>query len=336
MNHTELRELLHDIRRISIGILGDFCLDAYLFLDPAASEISLETGLPTQVVTRQHYSLGGAGNVANNVCAMGVGKIAVFGAIGDDPYGYEMTRLLKHLHIDTSGLLIQKQQWDTHVYVKPHQGEQEQSRIDFGHFNILSQESCHTLLERLERALPHLDIVIINQQVFSGLYTGEMQAQLRELIQRYAEIPFVTDSRHHCNEAEGTIRKLNDREGAVLCGLAPSPDDSIASQHAKAIAKELYERWGQAVFLTRGEHGCIVYDHTGYHEIRGLNINGPTDTVGAGDSLLAGITAALALGKDAVTAAEFGNLVAGVTVQKLCQTGTASPKEILEIGTSFD
>lgn len=336
MNRAALVGLLERIRHVSIGILGDFCLDAYLFLDPAASELSLETGLPTRVVERQHYSLGGAGNVANNLCAMGVRRIAVFGVIGDDPYGYEMMRILKNLRLDIAGLLIQTRQWDTHVYMKPYQGDQEQNRIDFGNFNILLQDTCDALLQRFEQVLPQLDIVIINQQVIRGLYTEDMQDRLRDLIRRHSDIPFITDSRHYCNEAEGTIRKINDHEGAVLCDLERLPDDPIAHHEATRIAKKLYERWQQPVFLTRREHGCIVYDRTGFHEIPGLRITAPNDTVGAGDSMLAGIAATLAAGKDAVTAAEFGNLVAGVTVQKLFQTGTASPEEILAIGTNPD
>jgi len=334
MNRSALCDLLERIRYVSVGILGDFCLDAYLFLDPVASEPSLETGLPTCVVKRQCYSLGGAGNVANNLYAMGVGRIAVFGVIGDDPYGYEMTRIFKKLRVDTSGLLIQARQWDTHVYMKPYQGDIEQNRIDFGNFNNLSKETCRELFQRVEQMLSQLDVVIINQQVLRGLHTQEMQSQLRGLIHRYPEIPFITDSRHYCHEAEGTIRKLNDHEGALLCGLQRLPDDPLAYQDAKRIAKELYERWQQPVFLTRREYGCFVCDHTGFHNIPGLRITTQTDTVGAGDSMLAGIAAAMAAGKDAVTAAEFGNLVAGVTVQKLFQTGTASPEEILAMNSS--
>jgi rfaE bifunctional protein kinase chain/domain len=336
MNRSALCELLEKIRDVSIGIIGDFCLDAYLFLDPAASELSLETGLPTRVVKRQHYSLGGAGNVANNVCALDVGHVVVFGVIGDDLYGYEMTRMFKNLHIDIAGLLIQAEQWNTHVYVKPYQDDQEQNRIDFGNFNVLSQDTCTALLQRLEQALPQLDVVIINQQVISGLYTKGIQNRLQELIRHHPDIPFITDSRHYCNEAEGTTRKINDREGAALCGLERLPDDPITHHEAKRIAQELYERWRQPVFLTRREHGCIVYDHTGFREVPGLRITAPTDTVGAGDSMLAGIAAVLATRADAFTAAEFGNLVAGVTVQKLFQTGTASPEEILAIGTNSD
>ena len=60
------------MRDVRIGILGDFCLDAYLLIDPAASEASVETGLSTRPVRTQRYSLGGAGNVASNLLAMGV------------------------------------------------------------------------------------------------------------------------------------------------------------------------------------------------------------------------------------------------------------------------
>ena len=69
---------------------------------------------------------------------------------------------------------------------------------------------------------------------------------------------------------------------------------------------------------------------------RASRFSGRIDTVGAGDSALAGIAAALAAGRDALAAAELGNFAAGVTVQKLFTTGTASPAEILAIGADPD
>ncbi len=68
----------------------------------------------------------------------------------------------------------------------------------------------------------------------------------------------------------------------------------------------------------------------------GLQMLGRIDTVGAGDSALAGIAAALAAGRSALEAAELGNFAAGVTVQKLFTTGTASPEEVLAIGSDPD
>ena len=106
MNRIELSRTSKKNTDMSLsGLLGIFVLMSTCLLDPSASEISLETGLPTQAVKHQRYSLGGAGNVANNIFAMGVKHISVFGVIGDDPYGDEMKRIFNNLNIDTSGLL---------------------------------------------------------------------------------------------------------------------------------------------------------------------------------------------------------------------------------------
>ncbi|MGB2960666.1 MAG: PfkB family carbohydrate kinase, partial [Bacteroidota bacterium] len=116
MTPQELKGLLEKITQVHIGVIGDFCLDAYFLQDPSASEISLETHLPTRAVKRQWYSLGGAANVVNNLWTMGVREISTFGVIGADPYGKEMTDILNEMGVHTDGLLIQTDTWDTHVY----------------------------------------------------------------------------------------------------------------------------------------------------------------------------------------------------------------------------
>ena len=73
-------------------------------------------------------------------------------------------------------------------------------------------------------------------------------------------------------------------------------------------------------------------DGKGLTVIPGLQVRGLTDPVGAGDALLAGVALGLAAGREPAVAAELGNFAATVTVQKLRQTGTASPDEILAVG----
>lgn len=336
MNHEELNSLLAKISRAKIGIVGDFCLDAYLLLEPNASESSLETGLSTRPVRSQRYSLGGAGNVTNNLQAMGVTTLSVFGVLGRDPFGEEMRRIFTSKDIDTRGLLMQQENWDTHVYMKPYEREQEQHRLDFGDFNQLQPSTRELLLEKLEAALPRLDIVIVNQQVRHGIHTSEFRGEVRALITRHPERPFIVDSRHYTDDFSGAMRKLNILEGAKLYQKESVAPDLSDPKEMEELARRLFERWGKPVFLTRGQHGCVVFDGRGFKEIPGLLILSPVDTVGAGDSMLAGIAAALAVGVDPHKAAEFGSFVAGVTVQKLMQTGTASPEEILKIGTDPD
>ena len=336
MEHTTLTRLLHAIARTRIGIIGDFCLDAYLILDGSASEISLETGLPTRPVHTQRYSLGGAGNVASNLRAMGAGSVAAFGVIGNDPFGKEMRDLLRGLGIDDGGLLRQDSGWSTNVYVKPHERNREEPRIDFGNFNRLTAESAARLLEALESALPRLDIVIINEQVLSGIHAPEFRESLAELIRRHPDRRFIVDSRHYSDAYAGAMRKINVREALALHGNLPIPDGEVPAELIRSVAQGLHRRWGTTLFVTRGDEGAIVVEEGKIEEIPALLITAPVDPVGAGDSVIAGIAAALAAGATPVEAATFGGFVAGVTVQKLFQTGTASPEEITRIGSDPD
>ena len=333
MHHIELKNLLARIQRSRIGIVGDFCLDAYLLLEPSASESSLETGLSTRPVRTQRYSLGAAGNVASNLHAMGVGALHAFGVIGEDPFGREMNQLLSAQNTNTTGLLAQREQWDSHVYMKPHERQQEQHRIDFGNFNDLHASTSALLLKAIESALPSLDLIIVNQQVRHGIHTSEFRNSLRALVASHAEKCFIADSRHFADDYTGCIRKINTMEAARIVGRETAVMDA---DEVEDLAKTLFRRWGTPVFLTRGENGCIVCDSTGCKEVPGLLILSPVDPVGAGDSMLAGIAAALAVGAEPLQAAELGSLVAGVTVQKLMQTGTATAEEILKIGADPD
>ena len=333
---TPLPQLLERIRGVRVGVVGDFCLDAYWPIDPSAAEISVETGLTTRPVRRQRYSPGGAGNVAANLAALGVGTVRVFGVLGDDPFGGELRRRLEEIGADCGPLLVQADGWQTCTYVKPVLGEREESRLDFGNFNELAPATAGRLLAALEAALPGLDAVIVNQQLLRGIHTAGVRSALAALIGRHSGKAWIVDSRQWSDGFPGAMRKLNDREGARLLGLGGDPAEPVGFQEAREIAARLHERWGRPVFLTRGEHGCLVHDGRGLHEVPGLVILSPVDPVGAGDSMAAGIAAALAAGESPLGAAELGNFAAGVTVQQLRTTGTASPARILAIGGDPD
>ena len=140
MTPRRLNELLDRIRGVRIGVIGDFCIDAYWELDTGEAELSLETGKPTRGVRSQRYIPGGGGNVASNVAALGCGKVLAFGVIGPDLFGRELTSLLGERGIDTSALVIQEHEWETPVYAKPYLAEAEQERIDFGRWNTMRSE----------------------------------------------------------------------------------------------------------------------------------------------------------------------------------------------------
>jgi bifunctional ADP-heptose synthase (sugar kinase/adenylyltransferase)/phosphoglycolate phosphatase-like HAD superfamily hydrolase len=336
MNRELLERILDDIKSVNIAVIGDFCLDAYWFIDESGSEISVETGLGTNPVRDQRYSLGGAGNVTANLKAMGAGGVRAFGVIGSDPFGSEMVRIMEIDGIDSGNLLTQEDGWCTHTYAKPYAGDRELNRMDYGNFNRLSESTADQLISNLVAEIPGTDIILINQQVISGIHTDYFKAKLLGVISMFPSKKFITDSRSYNDYYAGTIRKMNDTEAARLCGFISNPDEEIPVAGVISYARELYNRFGKPLFITCGSRGSLVADQQGIREIPGLMITSRIDSVGAGDSYLAGAASTLAAGYDIESAACMGTFVAGVTVQKLFQTGTASPKEILAIGSDPD
>lgn len=336
MNALELKTILEKISNAKVAVVGDFCLDAYWFIDETKSEISVETGKMTRPIREQQYSLGGAGNVTNNLAALGVKDIRAFGVLGTDPFGAEMAKIMEATGITTNNLLIQEKNWSTHVYTKPYVGDEEEGRIDFGNFNQLSNATADLLISKLRAEVPKVDLVIINQQVLSGIHTEYFKKKLVEVITDFPDTIFIVDSRNYNDYYDGAYRKMNDLEAAILCGMDKTPDDVVLYSETKQAATTLYHRFNKPLFITRGDRGSLIVDETGIKDISGLLIMSRIDSVGAGDSYLAGSAAALAAKCSMEEAATLGTYVAGVTVQKLFQCGTATPEEIIAIGLDPD
>ncbi|RKX98778.1 MAG: carbohydrate kinase [Spirochaetes bacterium] len=337
MEKSQIQTILEKIRKAKIAVIGDFCLDAYYFLDPELSELSVETGLKTQGVSDFRIGLGGAANVAHNLKAMGVGRVDAFGITGKDMYGREMIRLMKACGIGTGNLLVQDEQWKTNVYSKFYENHREAPRMDIGNNNIPRESVVSEILQNLVSSIDSYNLLIINQQLGNGLHTGSFRRSLADFLGGKCTIPAIVDSRDFNDFYPQTIRKLNEYEGAAILKKPLRDTNAIMSDdQAGETASALFKRWGKTVFLTRGSRGCILADKSGIKSVPGIHTPVKIDTVGAGDSMLAGIAAALSSGCQASIAMELGNIAATVTVQKLFQTGTAGPEEILKQGDNPD
>ena len=331
-----LIELIKKVKSVKIAVIGDFCLDAYFFVNNSMSEISVETGLPTNPVQEQSYSLGGAGNIANNIISLGVSEVRVFGVIGDDLFGKEMLRIMNSSSIWTGGMFTQKENWATHVYCKPYIENEEQGRFDFGNFNLLDDKTADQMIDRISNEIHEVDIIVINQQVPSGIHTPYFRKSLGELISQNPGKLFISDIRDKNKSYNDTCLKINNVEAAFFSGVKIDKDKPVSYKEAGQAAEILFKRRGKPVFVTCGSRGSLAIDSSGLVKIPGIMILGRVDPVGAGDSYLAGVAASLAAGYDVGISGQLGTLVAGVTVQKLFQTGTASPEEVLEMGKDPD
>jgi rfaE bifunctional protein kinase chain/domain len=326
---SAIPSILSKIRDLQIGIVGDFVIDAYWLIDETHPETSLETGRPTHAVIEQKCSLGGAGNVANNLHDLGVARVVAFGVIGEDVFGREMLNLLSEKQIDTSRIVTQRQHWSTAVYAKPFIGLTEQDRIDFGRFNTLNADTADRLIAAIDAELPKLDGLIVNQQLQRGLHTDHFIAALQKLIDRHPKKIVLLDARHVGEKYTHVICKVNATEAARLCNEDKPIGQAIPIEDLQRYAEKIYQRTQRAVVITRGDRGILAYNGTDIAIVPGVHIVGAIDPCGAGDTTASAITAALSAGAALADAIAFGNHAASVIVRKLQQTGTACPAEIL-------
>ena len=325
VNEKDLENLLSRIAGCTIGVVGDFCVDAYWELRPELGERSVETGIVTTPVGAARYSPGGAGNLAANLRGLGAERIFCFGAAGCDPFGDWLRRAL--FPGDAAGdclLRVEREEYHTPVYCKPLLAGREQSRFDLGGVGVADGEA-EEVLRRLDERLPDLDVLVINQQLRHGLHSEFFRRGLAALLKRApGRLRVVFDGREHLDAYPGTILKIDASAASQLAFGRPG-----APPEESGVA--VVRRNGAEVVVTDGENGCFVFDAGGVKHIPAIALPGPVDTVGAGDSFGAGFALALAAGATLEAAAELGSLCAAVTVHKIAQTGVPSPEELSKV-----
>ncbi|OHB56300.1 MAG: carbohydrate kinase [Planctomycetes bacterium GWF2_42_9] len=335
MKIEKLQEIINKIKGVSVAVCGDFCLDAYWIFDPCGGEVSVETSIKANAVQKHYYSLGGASNVVANLAALSPRSISVIGVVGDDIFGRELRRQLCELNVDTTGLVIQQDDFNTFTFGKPYLDGNEQPRIDFGFFNQRSRQTDELLLNHLRRTLEKVDVLIFTQQVPGSLSDFFIDG-VNSLFSEFSNKKILLDSRHYGPQLANVLRKTNAVEAAKLCGANVTYRDIIPLESTKEYAAKIYEKENRPVFVTRGSGGIIVSDAGGIHEISGIQLMKKTDPVGCGDTTISALALTLAAGSEPVEAAHFANFAAAVTAQKLFTTGTASPQEILGIASDPD
>lgn len=309
--------------RHSALVVGDICLDRWCSYDAAFTEPSRETGIPRLAIVSTTTTPGAGGTVASNLAALGIGRVAVLGAAGDDGFGYELRRALELRGISPE-LLVTSADLPTFTYTKllnADTGEEDQPRVDFICARPLPESVEEQVLERLRDVAPRFDVLLVSDQAETS-QGGVITSRVRDLVSRiaaeYPEKVVWVDSRVRPHLFRGVIVKPNEQEAAAASISALGRIDYAAfRRHIGA----------PALFITQGPRGVIVIDATGERLMEGRPIAKPVDICGAGDSFSAGASVALAATRSVDEAALFGNLVASITIMKK-GTGTASPDEV--------
>jgi rfaE bifunctional protein kinase chain/domain len=333
LSRARLETILEQIRHLRVGVCGDFVLDGYWHADMTRAQLSREAPLYNRPVVAETYSPGGAANVAWNLADLGVGEVHAISVVGKDWRGSLLRGIFKDLGIQ-SDYLLDRPGWKTPFYGKVMltglDTRQEDARLDFINPHPLDAEDEDLLIECLCKIVPQLDALIIADYIPVGVVTPRVSQVLLDLAERHPQVFFLADSRERIAQFQSLVIKPNEIEARRLffAGQAPA---SISLEELEKAALDLNAHTHKPVYITLGEKGCLLCEMPRVVRIPAVNIPPPVDTVGAGDTFLAGLSAGLAAGATSLEAAGLANLSAAVTIQKIGMTGTASPEEILAI-----
>ena len=313
------KRLLGAFRSARILVVGDVMLDEFLW--GKVARISPEAPVPVVEVTHQTFHLGGAGNVANNVNALG-GQAVLAGVIGRDVAGDKVRHSLVQSGVEDA-LALAEVGRPTTIKTRIVAHHQQVVRADRERTDDLPSEIEDALLERIREALPSCKAVVVSDYQ-KGVVTGRLMKSLRALAARQDKPLLVDPKVRHFERYRGAaVVTPNQGEAEQVTGVRIRGEADLR----EAGEKILRRLECGAALITRGEHGMSLFVRGG----KPLHI--PTaarevfDVTGAGDTVVATLALALAAGAALPEAAVLANYAAGVVVGKL-GTATANPDEL--------
>ncbi len=306
-----LAEALDRLPSLRMAVVGDLMLDRFIF--GQVDRISPEAPVPVVHVRDEEARLGGAGNVARNAAALGLGHVELVGVVGVGEHGDELVRLLDRSAIVT-GTVLRDEERLTTVKTRILGGGQQVVRID--------RESAAEMPARLVQELVEVidalqsDVIIVSDYA-KGVVTGPVMDALRR--KQSAGVPVV------CDPKQGDFSLY--RETACI---TPNAREAGAAEHAavdsdaraESVAARLRERLQTSmILLTRGEQGMTLLVKGGAPLHLSTEATEVYDVTGAGDTVIATFSALLGAGASPELAARAANAAAGVVIREL---GTAT------------
>jgi rfaE bifunctional protein kinase chain/domain len=334
-----LKRLLPRLKGKRIGVLGDVMLDRYLW--GTATRLSPEAAVPVVDFVEQSECLGGAGNVAANIAALG-GRVEMFGVVGEDEPGSALRSCLRAGGVGDRGVLSDKTRVTT-VKTRVIARHQQIVRIDHERRDPLRTETQEKLLRLLFAALKKLDALVLSDYD-KGLVTDAFADRVLGACHKLKVPVFVKPKTSRLYAYRGAR--------AIVCNAKEAGffvTRSLADEKAfEEAGRALLAHFGcSAVVITRGEKGMSVFEESSprhitipatsfevtYARVGKAGIDHRAagrqvfDVTGAGDTVLSVLALAVTAGASLPEAAVLANTAAGVVVGKL-GTASVNPREL--------
>lgn len=313
----DAKTLFERMRGRKILVVGDLMIDEWIW--GSVTRISPEAPVPVVAVNNHSFTLGGAGNVANNLRALDA-HVEFVGTVGDDTFADDVRRLLTEEQVDTAGIFTLPGRPTTRkTRIVAH--NQQVVRADWEETVEPERADSERIVQFVRERAKNSDAVILSDYA-KGLLGPE-----------------IVDAAHACPLVLADPKPQNVRVFAGVTCVAPNVHEASAASGIAIVDDATLERAGNKlvaelnckhVVITRGEHGMSLFSQDGTRlDIPSVARN-VFDVSGAGDTVIAVLTLALAAGAPIDAAMRLANFAAGAVVEKL-GTATASADEILSL-----
>jgi D-glycero-beta-D-manno-heptose-7-phosphate kinase len=328
LSASRARQILSAAQKTRVLVVGDVMLDQFIW--GGVSRISPEAPVPVLDFERESFMPGGAANVARNLVSLQT-PTELFGAIGNDDAGRKLQKILAEQNIGCTGL-VKSSARHTSVKTRIVAHQQQVVRIDRETRDGLDQSTTARLLAEIKNKIHGADAVIVGDYG-KGVVTQPLLNEVKSLC-RGRGIWLSLDPKpvHHLNLSSLSLITPNRKEAFELADL---PDETknenpFADKNLMLVAERLLNELRPAVLLiTLGELGMLLCQ-------RGQKpFHIPTvaqevfDVSGAGDTVIASFTLAIAAGASPIEAAILSNHAAGIVVGKR-GTATTTMEELLK------
>jgi rfaE bifunctional protein kinase chain/domain len=305
-------------------VAGDYVLDRFVYGHP--KRISREAPVLILRFWKEESLPGGAGNTAANIAALGGVPLPV-GVVGDDEAGRTLRRILAERGIETKGL-VTASEYATPMKTRilggaPHSIKQQIVRLDREALLSAGGETAAKLKSRLAESADHASGAVLSDYGY-GAVSKDAVAPLRRAMP--AAAPILVDSRHGLRHYRGADALTPNEEELEECAGQPLGDSAVMLEQAAAALRK--ETGCPMLLVTRGSRGMTLFrdgDPPVHIPVHGTDQ--VADVTGAGDTVLASFSLALASGSTPLEAALLANFAGGVVVMKM-GTAVVTPEEL--------
>ncbi|CAN2048125.1 hypothetical protein GMMP1_560018 [Candidatus Magnetomoraceae bacterium gMMP-1] len=312
--------LIDKLKKCHILVIGDVMIDEYLWGD--VERISPEAPVPIVLAKKESATLGGAGNVVNNLAELSA-EVSIAAVVGTGSKGQQLIQMFENLKVETKGLIKDKNRPTTRK-TRILAANQQVLRIDREIPHEISELQAETLINFVKSKISEIDIILVSDYG-KGLLSRYLLLNSLAIAQKHDKMVIVDPKGVDFTKYKGaSLITPNQKEAALASGMNITDKASLIM-----AGKKIMKAVGlQKLLITRGKAGMTLFEignepfhiKTQAHQV--------FDVSGAGDTVAAILGLGLASGASFKEAAALANAAAGIVVGKV-GTATVSRQELI-------